>query len=305
MTVQSGFLVAADVTGYTEFLTGSELVHSQDIMRGLMKVLTRSLGHPLHIIKYEGDAVLCHAPDAAFKNTPLLLDVLESTYVAFSDHVFNMKTCTTGECTACGKIKALDLKVFVHHGNYVLEHGAKGLDLAGPDVILLHRLMKNSVKEATGRRAYVLATAQALEQLGSPNEFTTHLEHYEHFGDVACGVADLHALLDARRAQRDVRVTAMDAQAIAEGIVAASPSAVWDYYFDPDKRLRWDNSHERDALMPADDQRPASSPSTTVFLALSEPADFCAISPIGMAKTSRGFTPGSGRASGATPLFES
>lgn len=242
MTVQSGFLVAADVTGYTEFLTGSELVHSQDIMRGLMKVLTQSLGHPLHIIKYEGDAVLCHAPDMAFKNTALLLDVLESTYVAFSDHVFNMKTCTTCECKACAKMKALDLKFFLHHGSYLLERGGKGQDLAGPEVILLHRLMKNNVKEVTGRMAYILATAAALEQLGTPAEFTAHLERYEHFGDVACGVADLHSLLDARRAQREVRVTRADAQLASEGIVAGSPSAVWDYYFDPDKRLRWDDS---------------------------------------------------------------
>jgi hypothetical protein len=242
MTVQSGFLVAADVTGYTEFLTGSELVHSQDIMRGLMKVLTRSLAHPLRIIKYEGDAVLCHAPDSAFKNAALLLDVLESTYVAFSDHVFNMKTCTTCACKACANMKALDLKFFLHHGSYVLERGGKGQDLAGPDVILLHRLMKNRVKEATGRVAYVLATAAALERMGKPAEFSAHLEHYEHFGDVACGVADLRALLEARRAQREVRVTRADAQAASEGMVAGSPSAVWDYYFDPDKRLRWDDS---------------------------------------------------------------
>ena len=240
--VQSGFLAAADVTGYTEFLTGSELGHAHDIMRGVMKVLSRSLGHPLRIIKYEGDAVLCCAPDSALKNAPLLLDVLEGAYVAFSDHVFNMKTCTTCACKACANMRALDLKFFLHYGTFILESGGKGPDLAGPDVILLHRLMKNHVKEATGLQAYLLATAAALERIGQPEGFATHAEQYDHFGEVPCGVANLKSALDQRRDVREVRVRRDQAQIISEGIVSGTPSAVWDYYFDPDKRLKWDNT---------------------------------------------------------------
>jgi uncharacterized protein YndB with AHSA1/START domain len=240
--IQTGFLVAADVTGYTEFLTGSELDHSHDIMRGMMKVLSRALSQPLRIIKYEGDAILCYAPDAALRNTPLLLDLLEGTYLAFSDHLFNMKTCTTCTCKACGNLKGLDLKFFLHHGSFILEKRGKEHDLAGPDVILLHRLMKNHVKESSGLPAYVLATAAALDHLGRPAEFAAHVEHYEHFGAVPCGVADLKAMLERRRDVREVRVTRQDAQIVCEGIVAGAPSAVWDYFFDPEKRRRWDHS---------------------------------------------------------------
>ena len=240
--VQSGFLVAADVSGYTEFLTGSELDHAHEVMRGLMKVITKSLGHPLRIIKYEGDAVLCCASDTALRNAPLLLDMLEGSYVAFSDHLFNMKTCTTCTCKACGNIRGLDLKFFVHHGQFILENAGKGVDLSGPDVILLHRLMKNRVKEALGVPAYVLATAPAIERTGRPEGFREHKEQYEHFGDVACGVADLHAWLEQRRATREVRVTRDDAQVVTEAIVAGTPSAVWDHYLDPEKRVRWDDT---------------------------------------------------------------
>jgi hypothetical protein len=240
--VQSGFIAAADVSGYTEFLTGSELDHAHDIMRGLMKVLTRALGHPLQIIKYEGDAILCCAPDATLNNAPLMLDVLEGAYVAFSDHVFNMKACTTCTCKACGNIRGLDLKFFLHHGDFILENSGKGVDLSGPDVILLHRLMKNRVKEKMGTQAYVLATAAAIEHAGKPAGFVPHAEHYEHFGDVACGVADLHVALQRRRDQREERVTRDTAQIVAESIVSAAPSAVWDYYLDPAKRIRWDDT---------------------------------------------------------------
>jgi len=239
---QTGFLAAADITGYTEFLTGSELQHANDLMRGLMGALTKALCHPFQVIKYEGDAVLCCAPDHALKSDALLLDLIDDAYVAFSDQVLTMKTCTTCACKACAHIRALDLKVFLHHGRFILERQAGRFDLAGPDVILLHRLMKNSARESTGISAYLLATQPAIDQLGAVAAFISHHEHYDYFGDVQCGVLDLRAAMEARRAQREVRVDRNSAQVVVEAVVSGPPSAVWDYYFDAEQRLRWDGS---------------------------------------------------------------
>ena len=236
---ETGFLVTADVSGYTEFLTGSELDHAHDIMRGVMRVLTRALGFPFRVVKYEGDALLCFAPasDAA---SGLLLDVLEGAYVEFSDHAFNMKTCTTCTCKACGNMQRLDLKIFLHHGSFMVEQTGKAVDLAGPDVILLHRLMKNHVRQRAGVDAYLLATRAALERIGMPTGFADHNESYEHFGEVPCGVLDLRTSLAQRRESREVRVTRKDAQVVLDRAVPAEPSAVWDAYFEPSRRVAWD-----------------------------------------------------------------
>lgn len=238
--IRSGFLIMADVTGYTGFLVGSELDHAHDIMRNLMGTVSRSLAGPLEIIGYEGDAVFCCAPDGRVANASFLLDVLEQTYVAFSDFLFNMTSRTTCTCRACANMGALDLKIVLHHGDFVLEEQGARRNLAGPDVILLHRLMKNTVRDATGLTAYLLATSSALEWLGDPSGFVPHVENYEHFGDVSCGVADLKRVLDERRRSREIRVSRDEAMATCEGVVPADPATVWDWFFDPQKRLAWD-----------------------------------------------------------------
>lgn len=51
--------------------------------------------------------------------------------------------------------------------------------------------------------------------------------------------------------------------------------------------------------------QPARSPSTTVTFARSVPVALRAISPMGTENTSRGTTPASGTASGATPVWRS
>ena len=239
-TVRTGYIVAADVSGYTEFLTGSELEHAHGIMRGVMQVLSGALGPSFEIIKYEGDAILCTATDDTLRDSMLMLDVLEQAYVAFADHLFDMQRATTCTCRACAKAKALDLKFFLHRGQFVVDTHGDGRDISGPDVILLHRLMKNHVTERTGLRAYTLATVAALETLGPPADFKAHEENYEHFGAVACGVGDLVAALEARRAARDVRVIREEATLHCEAVIEAPAVMIWDYFLDPVKRLAWD-----------------------------------------------------------------
>jgi len=64
---------------------------------------------------------------------------------------------------------------------------------AGVNVVLAHRLLKNSV----GRRAYILLTEAALRWAGLDPDLTgldAHTERYEHFGDVRYFVRDLDTI---------------------------------------------------------------------------------------------------------------
>lgn len=238
--VSAGFLLAADISGYTEFLTGSELDHAHEIVRDVMRLISRALSPPLEILKYEGDAVFGCVLDGALRDPMLLLDVIEQTYVAFTDRLFDIQRGSTCPCRACTNAKSLDLKFFLHSGRFVVEDVGKGRDVSGPDVILLHRLMKNRVSKEKGLRAYALATSGALERLGAPRDFAAHEETYEHFGAVPCGVLDLRPALEARRAAREIRVGPEAATAVVDRIVAADPVKIWDYFFDSEKRKAWD-----------------------------------------------------------------
>ena len=66
--VLEGYLLLADISGYTEFLTGTELEHSHAIVTELTKLIRTALTPPMQFVKVEGDAVLCFAPHAAFPN---------------------------------------------------------------------------------------------------------------------------------------------------------------------------------------------------------------------------------------------
>ena len=52
----------------------------------------------------------------------------------------------------------LDLKVFLHHGEFIFQNSQGKDELAGTDVNTLFRLMKNNVVENTGIHAYALIT---------------------------------------------------------------------------------------------------------------------------------------------------
>ncbi len=71
-----------------------------------------------------------------------------------------MKRATTCTCNVCRNIPTLDLKFFIHCGDYIQQIIANIKELVGSDVNLIHRLTKNHVKEMTGWRAYIMYTAR-------------------------------------------------------------------------------------------------------------------------------------------------
>ena len=113
-------------------------------------------------------------------------------------------------CGACRSVKRLDLKVVAHHGRF-LRHAVGGrAQVAGVDVILAHRLLKNGV---TTSRAYVLLTDALLEWLGlDPIELglVARVESYEHLGDVRCFVRPLDSA-----AEGEVLTAGAEADAVA------------------------------------------------------------------------------------------
>ena len=96
-------------------------------------------------------------------------------------------------CRACSDVPNLDLKLVVHHGRFVRQMVGGRARVAGPDVILVHRLLKNPV----GGSAYLLLTAPALERVGADpaaSGMRRHFVSYPHLGEVPCFVADLEPL---------------------------------------------------------------------------------------------------------------
>ena len=52
---REGYLLLADISGYTAFLTGTELEHAQAIIHELTTLIRDRLAPPMRFVKLEGD----------------------------------------------------------------------------------------------------------------------------------------------------------------------------------------------------------------------------------------------------------
>lgn len=238
-----GYLLLADISGYTKFVTGTELEHAQAIVSELTTLVRHQLVPPMQFVKVEGDAVFCYADDAAFRDGERLIQLLEVCYYEFCNRLLNMARNTTCLCAACAAIDSLDLKFICHYGTFVIDTNAGGIDLAGADVILLHRLLKNGVSQSTGVQAYALLTDACLQRLPQGLNLLPHEEHYESFGITTGGVHDLKPVLAAMRDSRQHYVTPDDADFVFSVEVPISPTEAWNYWLDPIERQRWQCRH--------------------------------------------------------------
>ena len=73
--LQSGFLLIADITGYTAYLSKSELEHAEDSLRTLFYLLIEHTQLPLVISRLEGDAVISYAVDGSFLQGQTLVEM--------------------------------------------------------------------------------------------------------------------------------------------------------------------------------------------------------------------------------------
>src|SRR5438445_13754550 len=188
---EDGVLVLADISGFTEFVTATELEHGPPIIAELLGEVMRQISPPLEIQEVEGDAVFALAADRVLGPPAALLDVLEDAVAAFRDRQRELQADDSCSCDACRSVGRLDLKIVAHHGRFLRQMVGDRSQAAGVSVVLVHRLLKNGL---AGRRAYILLTDAALRWAGvdpARAGLSAHTERYEHFGAVRYFVRDL------------------------------------------------------------------------------------------------------------------
>jgi len=214
-------ILLADISGYTRFMVENRTaaVHGQLCINSLIEALLEQVDIPLTLQEIEGDAVFLYArdpgTDEGWRKT---LEEVGRKLPRFFD-AFITRTGQTTESTPCGcaicrNSDQLGLKIVVHAGEAVFHEVAGRRQVSGPDVILAHRLLKNSVPS----KEYLLLSEPAFALLGAglPGEFVSHEEAYEGFGPISMRVRSLEQeLLAARDAVYGLGEAELD------GVVAA------------------------------------------------------------------------------------
>jgi uncharacterized protein YndB with AHSA1/START domain len=237
---QHGYLIIADISGYTSFVAKTELEHSQEILSELLELMVSRFQPTMTISKLEGDAVFAYAPEEVFISSETLIDFIESMYVAFRDKQLSMKRATTCTCNACRNIPSLDLKFFIHCGDYIQQTIANINELVGSDVNLVHRLTKNHVTEATGWRAYMMFTEQCVNHNGlNLADAQVQMEEYESLGEIKTFNIDLHKRYKEICEARRIVLEEKDADFIFQIDFPTPPSVTWEWIHNPEKRNMW------------------------------------------------------------------
>jgi class 3 adenylate cyclase len=179
-------LLICDISGYTRFVTAHQesLMHAYVIVTELMKVLLRHAKGSFKLAKLEGDAVFLYAVQVEGARDPeqearQVLEVFDQLFEAFADKLTELEQSNICGCEACKHVDRLKLKIVVHRGVALFRRLGRSDELYGPDVILTHRLLKNSLEQDE----YLLLTEPAQRQLG-PDETVPCLEGEEQYPDL-------------------------------------------------------------------------------------------------------------------------
>jgi class 3 adenylate cyclase len=196
------YLLLADISGYTGFMSGVEQEHGVDFSGGipaayavlgaLLDAVVEGVKPDFSLVKLEGDAVFASAPATTLDaHGDQVLEQLETMYRSFIDRRTRAIPASDHVCIACPAVAHLDLKIVLHRGQTVRQAVGSGSDLLGPAVTVAHRLLKNTVRDRIGYRPYLFLTDAAASGLGLTDVGLAHDEVYADAGAIQGRIVEL------------------------------------------------------------------------------------------------------------------
>lgn len=150
----STLLYIPDISGFTKFVNETEINHSRHIISELLEIIIDSDNFDMSISEIEGDAILFFKEE--LPSTTDLLEQCHDTFIKFHNYLRQYDKECVCTCSACETAIQLSLKFIIHKGDVSKISIKDHQKLYGPDVILVHRLLKNSIPEDE----YILITDQ-------------------------------------------------------------------------------------------------------------------------------------------------
>jgi hypothetical protein len=177
-------ILIPDISGFTAFMTKSELSHASLALNILIDSIVQAVGDEYEVSEIEGDCVLLikKGPPPSKKE---ILDVCIKIFNAFHFQRSWMQQYTVCPCGACREIINLSLKFVVHHGPLAEIKVGRFVKHSGTEMIVAHRLLKNGIDS----NEYLLMTERLLDKIeDSPEEvqleWSSATEEYPSIGKI-------------------------------------------------------------------------------------------------------------------------
>jgi hypothetical protein len=195
MAPAQSLLLIADIGGYTDYMLTHRmsLAHAEvNTGRLLEKVVDAAPGFEL--IEIEGDAAFLHRQAGSSDGQELVdltLQAAADMHRAFHGER-QYVAANLCPCKACAQAENLKLKFVAHVGEVAAQNIRRRRKLVGIDVILTHRLLKNTVEIPE----YVLMSEELYSSRGAPLPTPAHesVQELEGIGTVTTHYVDVAEL---------------------------------------------------------------------------------------------------------------
>ena len=172
----------------------ASLAHAQEIVALLLESVIDATQKHLKLAKLEGDAAFFYLayPRGTEPGLEFVAEQAAAIYRAFHARASDLRINTLCVCDGCRQAGNLKIKLVGHLGEAAVQKVKHLTELAGVDVILVHRLLKNDVpvpeyllmtepvhrRVGSAMRDRASALALLLPELGQTDTFYVDLERY-------------------------------------------------------------------------------------------------------------------------------
>ena len=197
-TMQSGYFLIADISGYTEFvqlhtlkqkpLFGKFMAknfenHASIIISDLLESVIEAIEPTMKLHKLEGDAAFFYIEEnSQLDQADKIITAMGKANEAFTNKASDLLFVQACGCEPCSQSKNLKLKIVAHKGTCVTQKIRNFEEISGEDVILTHRLLKNNIPSIE----YWLVTKEFAKNLSKDNKrkFSPSSQSIENFGKI-------------------------------------------------------------------------------------------------------------------------
>ena len=162
MDTKKGFLLIADISGFTDFIKihdmrskpiiGKSIAafwagHAEQLIKDLIETIITVFEPVMILNKIEGDAAFFYLEEENSKEqASQIIDCMQLAQKKFREKLSALQYVQACPCDPCQQSKDLRLKIVVHRGEFKISQIREFIELAGQDVIFVHRLLKNSIR---------------------------------------------------------------------------------------------------------------------------------------------------------------
>jgi hypothetical protein len=199
MTSKPTLICIPDISGFTEFMSETNIELSAKVIPSLLNNIIYSNEINLKVSEIEGDAVLFFRKG----DLPSFKDLINQCKIFFTEFCNQLDILSQKYSKEKGikNVPKLGLKIVLHFGDDVksVQIGNR-IKLMGEDVIIAHRLLKNDIEEDE----YLLISEALLNQYKDEviernfnwGELRNNDQNYRHLGEIKYSYVKMLKLLE-------------------------------------------------------------------------------------------------------------